>query len=281
MAAFLLPAFEENGATHMTTHSRIHTAFTLIELLVVIAIIAILAAILFPVFAQARESARQTVCTSNVRQIGLAVKMYEQDYDENLPIFYAYNTQDPVTSTRAWAGDAPHKGVELEILPYTKNKDIFRCPDDQGGPSLSDPAYGCPGRSTYQSCYGSSYRFDRGSFSVVAGESSQNNDTTQFTTNKIVSDSQFAAPSDTRIMRDEMMPWFGTDAKYGYIPGYYQAWHSRGAGFVFADGHAKFVVTSGGFDTQVVCPSGGRSDDPDPNAATDGNGYGTFYGICD
>ncbi len=265
----------------MTTRQHCRPAFTLIELLVVIAIIAILAAILFPVFAQARESARQTVCTSNVRQIGLSVKMYVQDYDESFPIFYAYNTQDPVTSARAWAGDAPHKGIELELLPYSKNKDIFRCPDDLGGPSLSDPAFGCPGRPTYQACYGSSYRFDRGSFSVAAGESSQNNDTTQFTSNQIVTDSQFAFPSDTRIMRDEMMPWFGTTAKYGYIPGYYQQWHSRGAGFVFADGHSKFVVSAGAFDKQVVCPSGGRSDDPDPNSATDGNGYGTYYGICD
>jgi prepilin-type N-terminal cleavage/methylation domain-containing protein/prepilin-type processing-associated H-X9-DG protein len=263
----------------MTTRSRTRLAFTLIELLVVIAIIAILAAILFPVFAQARESARQTVCTSNVRQIGLSVRMYVQDYDENFPIFYAYNTQDPMTSARAWAGDAPHKGVEVEILPYGKNKDLFRCPDDLGGPSLSDPTYGCPGRSTYQACYGSSYRFDTGSFSVVANESSQNN--TLYTTTNIVSDSQFALPADTRIMRDEMMPWFGTNAKYGYIPGYFQAWHSRGAGFVFADGHAKFVVTSGAFDQQVVCPSGGRSGDPDPNAGTDGNYYGTYYGICD
>ena len=61
------------------------TAFTLIELLVVIAIIAILAAILFPVFAQAREKARQTTCVSNLRQIGVAVMMYTQDYDETLP----------------------------------------------------------------------------------------------------------------------------------------------------------------------------------------------------
>jgi prepilin-type N-terminal cleavage/methylation domain-containing protein/prepilin-type processing-associated H-X9-DG protein len=64
---------------------RFRPGFTLIELLVVIAIIAILAAILFPVFAQAREKARQTTCTSNVKNLGLAVMMYAQDYDETYP----------------------------------------------------------------------------------------------------------------------------------------------------------------------------------------------------
>jgi len=62
---------------------------------VVIAIIAILAAILFPVFAQAREKALETVCISNARQVGLQVRMYVSDYDDTMPIFYAYHTQPP------------------------------------------------------------------------------------------------------------------------------------------------------------------------------------------
>jgi prepilin-type N-terminal cleavage/methylation domain-containing protein len=252
---------------------RAARAFTLIELLVVIAIITVLAAILFPVFAQAREQARQTVCSSNVRQIGLAVKMYVQDYDETFPIFYAYNTKAPDGSP-AMAGDPKHKGVELLVLPYAKNRDIFKCPDDSGGPALADPDYGCPGRDTYHACYGSSYRFDHGSFSTVAGESSQNNATSPYTTTDLVTDASFAYPAETRLMRDEMMPWFGTMDRYGYIPGYFQQWHTRGGGTVFADGHAKFTVSSGDFDRQVVCPPGERSSDLDPSGTA-------YYWICD
>jgi prepilin-type N-terminal cleavage/methylation domain-containing protein/prepilin-type processing-associated H-X9-DG protein len=94
-----------------------HAGFTLIELLVVIAIIAILAEILFPVFAQAREKARQTTCVSNMKQLGHGLMMYAQDYDENLPYGYMYSAD---RKTLWWWQDS--------IRPYVKNEAVYTCP---------------------------------------------------------------------------------------------------------------------------------------------------------
>lgn len=99
---------------------RRHTAFTLIELLVVIAIIAILAAILFPVFAQAREKARTSSCSSNLRQMGTAVLLYTQDNDETYPIaFYMVMVAPPCIITSFQA-----------VQPYQKNSGVVVCPSD-------------------------------------------------------------------------------------------------------------------------------------------------------
>ena len=105
------------------------SAFTLVELLVVIAIIAILAAILFPVFAQAREKARQITCTSNLRQTGMATLMYVQDYDERVPM-----------SIYDAGGHWFAVGHALET--YTKNMRIWVCPSD-GAPQSTKNTTAC------------------------------------------------------------------------------------------------------------------------------------------
>jgi prepilin-type N-terminal cleavage/methylation domain-containing protein/prepilin-type processing-associated H-X9-DG protein len=109
------------------THSfgKKHRGFTLIELLVVIAIIAILAAILFPVFAQAKEAAKKISCLSNTKQIGLALAMYANDNDDTYPEPYIL---PPYYYAAVW----PNTWTWLTtIQPYVKNKDLFRCPDNQ------------------------------------------------------------------------------------------------------------------------------------------------------
>jgi prepilin-type N-terminal cleavage/methylation domain-containing protein/prepilin-type processing-associated H-X9-DG protein len=110
---------------------RHRTGFTLIELLVVIAIIAILAAILFPVFAKAREKARQTQCLSNVKQLALAMQMYATDWDDTLPLrVYTYAGSDPPLPCRSDASEGWNKCYNWmwEISPYVRNRGLFRCP---------------------------------------------------------------------------------------------------------------------------------------------------------
>jgi len=121
-------------------------AFTLIELLVVIAIIAILAAILFPVFAQAREAARKTSCLSNLKQMGLGMLMYTQDYDERMVLWqqgsgnYFFDSEGFATS------------YDRLLQPYLKNDVISGCPSDlsdhgmvPGGGAYAKRSYAIPG----------------------------------------------------------------------------------------------------------------------------------------
>ena len=111
----------------LSSHARTHAGFTLIELLVVIAIIAILAAILFPVFAQARDKARALACLSNMRQIGSGVQMYIQDYDET--IFFRSTTNADSTRIHAATSGNPLKWWNM-LMPYLKSSQIFQCPSD-------------------------------------------------------------------------------------------------------------------------------------------------------
>ena len=192
---------------------RKQRGFTLIELLVVIAIIAILAAILFPVFARAREKARQTSCLSNLKQLGLASRMYAQDYDEML-VGYADHGCRPGPDRRTEWNEA--------LAPYLKNKQVLRCPSadhrywaDYGpnyfhvhgcrhGENLSRIKYPAESMSFMDSMYSSTRRF---SYIIIY--------------------CRVHWPNGMSYGRD----WNGMAADL----------HNDGANCVFVDGHAKWV----------------------------------------
>ena len=186
--------------------------FTLIELLVVIAIIAILAAILFPVFQKVRENARRASCTSNLKQLSIAVVQYQQDFDEIMPgsavnaalggwIYFTGFTAFPSPTPTAFD---PTQG---SIYPYVKSKGVYLCPDDSSN-------------------QGNSYSIN----GPICGQAL----------------SQFTQPSATVLFNEEADGFAnngGSDdghfspGTFGNVP---TLRHTNGSVFAFCDGHAKW-----------------------------------------
>src|SRR5947209_9598883 len=230
--------------------------FTLIELLVVIAIIAILAAILFPVFAQAREKARATSCLSNCKQIGTAVQMYTQDYDEALPSTYIYN--DPKLGNVTGGGNPTFSKYSWSMWvilldSYIKNRAVWKCPSGR------DQIVG-PGSDRINVNLGYNEYLFRGV--EISGVGRPNLSTLASFPAGVTGIALIADSSLGGIFHDwgnsdcSQLPVAGENAKFGMhrikcANGYGTSGSSctctyrhadGGANVVFADGHAKFMA---------------------------------------
>jgi prepilin-type N-terminal cleavage/methylation domain-containing protein/prepilin-type processing-associated H-X9-DG protein len=195
-------------------------AFTLIELLVVIAIIAILAAILFPVFARAREQARKIACLSNARQMGTAIQMYIQDYDENLPMANYWFMDTQVVSD--W-GFTVTIWPDL-LMPYVKNHQIFACPS-RATEGVGTPA---PWGDTQTRALGYALN-DTLDWEVAIPGRSVNR-----------SLARIQNPAERVIIGESWQPWMYPMSVW-YIPliGFPAYTHGGMPNWVFVDGHAK------------------------------------------
>ncbi|MBQ0105395.1 MAG: DUF1559 domain-containing protein [Armatimonadetes bacterium] len=220
--------------------------FTLIELLVVIAIIAILAAILFPVFAQAREKARQTSCLSNLKQMGTALQLYTDDYDETIPPAFNGTIGGTAGSPANWGynyTDIPwHRGGNWtswldEIYPYVKNNQMFFCP--------SFKKYLGYARNSHLTSYtdhgyiwATQDYFEQG----IALAEIKNTSETVFCCDAPVIGDFWGLPTTLGVIDGGWMyQGAETGANVGNTLISGSKRHNGGANFTFCDGHAKYV----------------------------------------
>lgn len=195
-------------------------AFTLVEILVVIAIIMILAAILFPVFATARERARSASCQSNLKQLGTAMTMYIGDWER-----YPYAVDPADKYAPIWEGQEDANGVPISELPlltdamdsYIKNDAVWRCPSDTGFDRPDEIGWQLDDEPTYPSCfekYKTSYFYR-----------------TQLAFLKL-SDDFLPRPAQTNLLFDAYGDWHTS----GVL-----AWRQKRYNVLFADGHVKNI----------------------------------------
>jgi len=269
------------------THLRYRkNAFTLIELLVVIAIIAILAAVLFPVFAKAREKARQTTCASNMRQIGMALMQYCQDFDELYPDGQQTGTANQCYNNHidGWGG---------QVYPYVKSTAAFACPDDTTTPgngkqvvsyafnednigTCANPSSTTAGTVNWVNVYPLSkfgspavtilmceFHMIANSGAIINNGPEVDNQYSSPTTNGYVQSCLDNNPCHGNLITGQIAApgvgfsaaWFSPVGVGLYLPGV----HSGGANYLMADGHVKWIIpgqVSGGnnatspYDTQ-------------------------------
>ena len=219
----------------MAPHKSGKSAFTLIELLVVIAIIAILAAILFPVFARARENARKTSCLSNLKQIGLGVLQYTQDYDEKFPM------------RQFGGGGLPNDGIAFswrrQIFPYVKSTQLFQCPSNTSNNQRADDSNA--GVMTAANLPADAPVFFR-SYAINGANTFGGTPPSEYNRAASLAELQSSAEIILVTENSQGRAFTGdiTDAQWGE-PDYVFRGHLGTVNFLFCDGHAKALKPIG------------------------------------
>ncbi len=285
----------------MTTRTK--KGFTLIELLIVIAIIAILAAILFPVFAQAREKARGTVCQSNLKQFSLALLQYASDYDDALPI--SWNILYQIGPKAAADTSQTQQGLYVVMQPYVKSYGVFNCPDDKGielepagqgpdsthvycpminadGSNATGPAT-MPVGTTAADMFGQAYKFTKENLTIIGGvggqkpldcSSSAKAYSCLFPATGSVPVWSAANPGQlppTPMVTSFFAKPSGTrmlrdfNAPQDLESWSRNAWHPQGYNVAFADGHVKYLLNAATIGVNFDC------DGPTKSANYDGS----------